>query len=90
MLEEELSRHEEEHGIVIRWTPQMKEYQEALVMMTERRYRLALDNVERLVVSRLLEMTKLGMSGVGMSGFTSAPKIASSYSYRVQASREDR
>jgi hypothetical protein len=34
-------------------------------MMSQRRYRRALDVVERLVVQRLLEMTKLGMSGVG-------------------------
>ncbi|KAJ7215074.1 hypothetical protein GGX14DRAFT_359949 [Mycena pura] len=32
--------------------------------MTERRYRRALDEVERLVVQRLLEMTKLGASSV--------------------------
>ncbi|KAJ6591774.1 hypothetical protein DFH09DRAFT_1306483 [Mycena vulgaris] len=43
LMLEELSRHEEEHGIV---------------------YRLALNELERLVVQRLLEMTKLGMSGV--------------------------
>jgi hypothetical protein len=67
MLEEELSRHEEEHGIAVRWTPTMQEYKEAAVLMTERRYRRALDTLERLVVSRLLELTKLGMSGVGMS-----------------------
>lgn len=33
--------------------------------MGERRYRLTLDKLERLVVQRLLELTKLGMSGVG-------------------------
>ncbi|KAJ7473498.1 hypothetical protein FB451DRAFT_1133999 [Mycena latifolia] len=65
MLEEELSRHEEEHGLVTRWAPGMNEYNEALTMMTERRYRRAIDELERLVVSRLLELTKLGMSGVG-------------------------
>ncbi|KAJ6565152.1 hypothetical protein DFH09DRAFT_1314957 [Mycena vulgaris] len=65
MLEEELSRHEEEHGIAVRWTPAMQEYKEAVALMTERRYRRALDTLERLVVSRRLELTKLGMSGVG-------------------------
>lgn len=33
--------------------------------MTERKYRRAIDNLERLVVQRLFEMTKLGMNGVG-------------------------
>ncbi|KIY47775.1 hypothetical protein FISHEDRAFT_28253, partial [Fistulina hepatica ATCC 64428] len=33
--------------------------------MGERRYRRALDELERLVVQRLLELTKLNMSGVG-------------------------
>jgi hypothetical protein len=67
MVEEELTRFEEEHSIVVRWTPDSNEYKDGLVMMKERRYRRALDEVERLVVQRLLEMTKLGMSGVGMS-----------------------
>ena len=31
-----------------------------------RKYRLALDNLERLVVARMFELTKLGMSGIGM------------------------
>ncbi|KAJ7865583.1 hypothetical protein B0H14DRAFT_2733900 [Mycena olivaceomarginata] len=64
MLEEELSRFEEEHGIVDRWLQTSQEYQDALVMMSERHYRRALDEVERLVVQRLMEMTKLGASGV--------------------------
>jgi hypothetical protein len=65
MLEEELARFEELHSIEQRWAPTSKEYQEASVMMSERRYRRALDNVEFLVVQRLMEMTKLGASGVG-------------------------
>lgn len=59
-------RFEEEHKIVIRWTPDMQEYKDALVVMSERKYRRALDELERLVVQRLFEMTKLGMNGVGM------------------------
>lgn len=68
-LEEELSRHEEEHGIEVRWVPSMQAYKDAAVMMIERKYRRALDVLERLVVSRLLELTKLGMSGVGKLSF---------------------
>jgi hypothetical protein len=42
----------------------MKEYNDALVLLKERKYRRALDELERLVVQRLLEMTKLGMNGI--------------------------
>lgn len=62
---EQVCRFEEEHGIEERWTPSMKEYKDALVRLAERTYRRALDELERLVVQRLLEMTKLGMNGVG-------------------------
>ncbi|KAJ6563493.1 hypothetical protein B0H10DRAFT_2115144 [Mycena sp. CBHHK59/15] len=62
--QEEVCRHEDLHGIENRWTPTSKEYKGALVMMTERRYKLAVTELERLVVGRLFEMTKLGMSGV--------------------------
>ena len=44
----------------------MQEYQDGLVVVRERKYRRAIDDLERLVVQRLFEMKKLGMSGVGM------------------------
>lgn len=34
--------------------------------MVERKYRAAVSELERLVVMRLFELTKLGMSGVGV------------------------
>ena len=43
----------------------MKEYNDALVFLKERKYRRALDKLEHLVVQQLLEMTKLGMNGIG-------------------------
>jgi hypothetical protein len=64
-IQEETCRIEEASSIEVRWTPDCRQYQEALVTMNERRYRRALDNLERLVVQRLFELTKLGMSGVG-------------------------
>ncbi|KAJ7170393.1 hypothetical protein C8R43DRAFT_848702, partial [Mycena crocata] len=36
-----------------------------LATMTERRYKAAVSELERVVVQRLFEMTKLGVSGVG-------------------------
>ncbi|KAJ6607593.1 hypothetical protein B0H10DRAFT_2439509 [Mycena sp. CBHHK59/15] len=64
LAEEQTCRFEEEHGIETRWTPESKEYTDALVFTTERRYRAAVSQVERLVMMRLFELTKLGMSGV--------------------------
>lgn len=58
---------EEDHGIQTRWTPSMPEYKDALVILTQRTYQRALDELERLFVQRLLELTKLGMNGVGTS-----------------------
>ncbi|KAJ7175579.1 hypothetical protein C8R46DRAFT_1160840 [Mycena filopes] len=63
-VEEELCRFEEEHLIPVRWTADSAEYKAGLTMATERKYRAALAEVERLVVQRLLELTKLGMSGL--------------------------
>jgi bifunctional ADP-heptose synthase (sugar kinase/adenylyltransferase) len=64
-VNEQVLRIEETYGIQDRWTPMSPEYQDALITMNERRYRRAVDSLERLVVQRLLELTKLGMSGVG-------------------------
>ncbi|KAJ6485994.1 hypothetical protein C8R45DRAFT_1098732 [Mycena sanguinolenta] len=63
-LEEDLCRYEEEHHIVTRWTSDSIAYIEGLKLTMERKYRSALAEVERLVVQRLLELTKLGMSGL--------------------------
>ena len=63
---EEVCRFEEEHSINTRWTPSSPEYNNALVVVSQCTYRKALDTLERLFVQRLLELTKLGMNGVGM------------------------
>ncbi|CAK5283134.1 unnamed protein product [Mycena citricolor] len=65
LVEEEVARFEEEHGIVTQWEQSSHEYRKALVTLAEQRYRRALDKLERLVVQRLMELTKLSMSGVG-------------------------
>ena len=61
---------EEELIIESRWTIDSPQYQEATAMMTERKYRRALDLLELLVVQRLFQLTKLGMSGTGVFLFT--------------------
>jgi hypothetical protein len=72
---EEVLRYEEMHNIEIRWAPTMQEYEDGLVLVRERKYRRALDDLERLVVQRLFEMTKLGMNGVGVSKFFFVPQL---------------
>ncbi|KAJ7603381.1 hypothetical protein DFH06DRAFT_1151911 [Mycena polygramma] len=83
-VEEEVSLFEEEHNINQRWTPESKEYQDALVLMTERKYRRALDKLESLVVKRLFELTKLGMSGVA---YKQREKISKALRTRAEAIR---
>ena len=63
--EEELIRYEEEHNIDVRWLPDSEIYKATQKLLVERSYRRAIDNLERLVVQRLFELTKLGMNGVG-------------------------
>lgn len=83
---EEVLRYEEANDIAIRWTPTMSEYEDALVVVRERKYRRALDDLERLVVQRLFEMKKLGMSGVGMLLLCpSVSKLCSDFRNRIQA-----
>lgn len=46
------------------WTPEHPQYQETLRYMRMRRFHRALDTLQRLVVQRLLEMTKANASGM--------------------------
>ena len=78
---EEVLRYEEDHNISFRWAPTSQEYVDALTMVHERKYRRAIDDLERLVVQRLFEMTKLGMNGVGM--YNELPLLKQLYSYQL-------
>jgi hypothetical protein len=80
---EEVLRYEEMHNIEVRWAPTMQEYEDGLVLVRERKYRRALDDLERLVVQRLFEMTKLGMSGVGVSKSSFVPHLSFNICYQV-------
>ncbi|KZV89038.1 hypothetical protein EXIGLDRAFT_696173 [Exidia glandulosa HHB12029] len=48
-----------------RWDASCAEWRETVQYMRERKYKTALAHLERLVVQRLLELTKANMSGVG-------------------------
>lgn len=49
----------------MRWLPDSEIYKATQKLLVERSYTRAVDNLERLVVQRLFELTKLGMNGVG-------------------------
>ncbi|KAJ7798852.1 hypothetical protein B0H14DRAFT_3492174 [Mycena olivaceomarginata] len=83
-IEEDLCRFEEAHGISIRWTFNSQEYKDGLVVATQRKYRTALAEVERLVVQRLFELTKLGMSGLA---YNMRDKISKALKTRSEAIR---
>ena len=51
--------------IVDRWTPSSIDYQSVKVEANHRAYRCTLNDLERLVVQRLLELTKLNIAGTG-------------------------
>ena len=67
------------------WTPDSEIYKETQTLLVERSYRRAVDNLERLVVQRLFELTKLGMNGVGMSTYYPCPFESVLINTRLQA-----
>jgi hypothetical protein len=52
-----------------RYPSDSAEYQSALLILREPKYQQALDNLERLVIWWLFELTKLGISGIGSLPF---------------------
>ncbi len=66
---EEASNHvaalEERLSIEERWTPTDDAYREAASELAMRKYRMALDKLERLVVQRILELAKISTGNIG-------------------------
>ncbi|KAJ6491155.1 hypothetical protein C8R45DRAFT_825830, partial [Mycena sanguinolenta] len=85
-VQEGICRFEEEHSIDVRWTTDSQEYKDTLILTNERKYRAALAELEHLVVSRLFELTKLGMSGIG---YNLRDKISKAMKTRADAIRRD-
>ncbi|KAI5990606.1 hypothetical protein EDD15DRAFT_2388740 [Pisolithus albus] len=52
-------------GITRRWVPEDEEWQAAARLVANWKYQQALDNVKRLVVSRIFELSKMNQSGTG-------------------------
>ncbi|CDO74657.1 hypothetical protein BN946_scf184832.g1, partial [Trametes cinnabarina] len=82
--EEKVHRLEEQLDIDARWSPSSAEYKQAATEMALRRYRRALDHLERLVIQRLFELKKLGMNGIG---YKLREKIGNALKTRAQAIR---
>lgn len=74
-----------EHRLGIeRWTKGSDEWVKHEKLFIKRRYQRCLDNLERLVVSRMFELTKMNMSG---TGYKMRKHIAKALQARSQAIR---
>ncbi|KAJ7768412.1 hypothetical protein B0H16DRAFT_1307963 [Mycena metata] len=51
--------------ISVPWVPGNEQYEAARVNVVKRRYQRALDKLQALVISRMFELTKMNMSGMG-------------------------
>jgi TPP-dependent trihydroxycyclohexane-1,2-dione (THcHDO) dehydratase len=60
-----LHRFELTYNIATRWTPDMQEWKAAANYHSTRAYQKALSKLEGLVVARLFELHKMGLSGTG-------------------------
>ncbi|KAI0323191.1 hypothetical protein GY45DRAFT_1265025, partial [Cubamyces sp. BRFM 1775] len=78
----EVLRREEELEIVTRWQPGEPKYEQMARELKHRKYRISLDRLETLVVQRLSELTKLGLSG---TGYKLREKIGKALKTRAEA-----
>ncbi|KAL0567633.1 hypothetical protein V5O48_014366 [Marasmius crinis-equi] len=81
-IEKEVSDFEIDNAIPSRWKLDGPEYRAAVKNMNGRVYRRALERLERLVVQRLLELTKLNMSN---TGYKQRVKISQALTSRAEA-----
>ena len=63
--QDELQAYEIANDIDIRWTPKSDEWQHTVEYLAIRDYQKALYKLEGLVVQRLFELAKMGLSGTG-------------------------
>jgi hypothetical protein len=54
-------------GVDKRWQPEDIEWQNAARLVANRKYQLALDTLEGLIVARIFELSKMNRAGTGMS-----------------------
>ena len=65
LAEAALEDIERRMGISERWTEDSAEYKEAQAYVKNRRFIRAVDQLERLVVQRLFELSKANLAGTG-------------------------
>lgn len=57
-------------GITARWTDDSPEYKEAFAYVQNRRFIRAVEELERLVIQRLFELSKANLAGTGTSSLS--------------------
>ena len=65
VIEEEVLMFQDEYSLPECWTVSSPEYMEGMKNIAVVKYRDALNDLEHLVVQRLLELTKLNVSSIG-------------------------
>ncbi|KAJ7165247.1 hypothetical protein C8R46DRAFT_900786 [Mycena filopes] len=80
----EVQETELKMGVVDRWEPTSKAWADAADLVSKKRYRLALLKLERLVVQRMFELTKMNLS---QTGYKLRKHIAKALQARLQAIR---
>ncbi|KAJ7156363.1 hypothetical protein C8R46DRAFT_1226584 [Mycena filopes] len=80
----EVQETELKMGVVDRWLPTSKAWADAAELVSTKRYHLALLKLERLVVQRMFELTKMNLS---QTGYKLRKHIAKALQARSQAIR---
>lgn len=78
---ETVQRYETRLGIRERWVRGSDEWSRHESMFRNRQYQRCLDDLERLVVSRMFELTKMNMSGTGKQRQDSNPRSKSALKF---------
>ncbi|TEB39060.1 hypothetical protein FA13DRAFT_1619949 [Coprinellus micaceus] len=83
-LEKEAVEMELKLGVTSRWDSTVPEYVETVKYMVNRQYHRALDDLQRLVVQRLFELHRLGLSRIGYRARTLLAKALRTRSKAIQ------
>ncbi|KAJ7027031.1 hypothetical protein C8F04DRAFT_1295641 [Mycena alexandri] len=78
----EVQQSETSMGVIDRWEPTGPEWAEAAHLVSTKRYRMALLKLERLVIQRMFELTKMNLS---QTGYKLRKHIAKALQARSQA-----
>ncbi|KAI0346613.1 hypothetical protein BDW22DRAFT_1462444 [Trametopsis cervina] len=80
----EICALEVEMGLTVRWTPATPQYMDALKYIKERKYRRALNKLQKLVTQRLFELHKLNVAQTGYKMRTHIAKSLQTRSKTIQ------